>query len=79
MDLRQNQRGRFVKVTMLAGGKTFIAIPGVCVCVCVICGVRVVVTVILSELTWLSQRAHFSFVASAALTVMFYEVLNTCQ
>lgn len=28
MDLRQNQRGRFVKVTMLAGGKTFIAIPG---------------------------------------------------
>ena len=32
VDLRQNQRGRFVKVTMLAGGKTFIAIPGVCVC-----------------------------------------------
>ena len=28
VDLRQNQRGRFVKVTMLAGGKTFIAIPG---------------------------------------------------
>ena len=28
VDLRQNQRGRFLKVTMLAGGKTFIAIPG---------------------------------------------------
>ena len=28
MDLRQNQRGRFMKVTMLAGKKTFVAIPG---------------------------------------------------
>ena len=28
MDLRQNQRGRFLKVTMLAGNKTFVAIPG---------------------------------------------------
>lgn len=28
VDLRQNQRGRFLKVTMLAGGKTFVAIPG---------------------------------------------------
>ena len=28
VDLRQNQRGRFLKLTMLAGGKTFVAIPG---------------------------------------------------
>ena len=28
VDLRQNERGRFLKVTMLAGNKTFIAIPG---------------------------------------------------
>lgn len=28
IDLRQNQRGRFLKVTMLAGSKTFVAIPG---------------------------------------------------
>ena len=28
VDLRQNDRGRFLKVTMLAGSKTFIAIPG---------------------------------------------------
>ena len=28
IDLRQNQRGRFLKITMLAGNKTFVAIPG---------------------------------------------------
>ena len=28
VDLRQNERGRFLKVTMLAGGKTFVAVPG---------------------------------------------------
>ena len=28
VDLRQNERGRFLKVTMLAGAKTFIAVPG---------------------------------------------------
>ena len=28
VDLRQNPRGRFLKLTMLAGNKTFIALPG---------------------------------------------------
>ena len=28
VDLRQNQRGRFLKVTMVTGRKTFVAIPG---------------------------------------------------
>lgn len=32
VDLRQNQRGRFVKITMLAGNKTFVAIPGDALC-----------------------------------------------